>query len=137
MEAGKVARFSLLSLSPFLSHDSIERKGPIEDVPQALLRHLAAVVHVNTHDLAAVLPLARHEVEVRLVRLCRSTRRIVQALGALVMIPAILSIIARLNGRRVPGAGCTRQTVGRPGADHPVGTFDSVGTVDTARAVTG
>lgn len=144
LEAGKMNRFSPLFFFPlaFIFSLVLPPRGrgfarSVETLLSSLLRHLAAVVHVNAHDLAAVLPLARHEVEVRLIRLRSSTRRTVQALGAVIMIPAILSVVTRLDGRRVPGAGRARQTVGRPGTDHPVGPFDVIGAVYAGRAVAG
>lgn len=73
------ANRSLFPFSSLFFRDSIERMDSPDRsrLSSGLLRHLAAVVHVNAHDFAAVLPLARHEVEIRLVRLCSSARRIV------------------------------------------------------------
>lgn len=95
-----------------------------------LFRHLAAVIHVNAHDFAAVLSLTGHEVEVRLVRLGDRVAGRVQAPGAPVVIPAVLCVITGLNGRRVPGAGRPWQTVRRSRPDHPIRT-----TVNTVVAV--
>lgn len=94
-----------------------------------LFWHLVAVIHVNAHDLAAVLSLAGHEVEVRLIRLSRRARRIVHALGTPVMVPAILRIVTVLDRRRVSGTGRAWKTVSRPGSDHPVGPLDRVSAV--------
>lgn len=105
--------------------------------PPLFIRHLIAVINVNAHDLAAVLPLAGHEVEVRLIRLGRRAHRIVHALRAPVMVPTVLRVVTVLDRCRVSGTGRAWETVGRPGSDHSIGPLDRVGTIHTSHAVAG
>lgn len=94
-----------------------------------LFRHLGAVVHVNAYDFATVLPLARHEVKVRLVRLSRDAAAATasgraQVLRALILLPAILGVIARLDRGGMPSTRRSWKTVRSSWSHHPVRAVD-------------
>lgn len=94
---------------------------------KGLLWRLATVIHVNAHDFPAVFALTGHKIKVWLIGLSGNAAGVVRVvLRSLIMIPAILGVVARLNGRGVPSSRGTRQTVSRTGPYHPRRALDGV-----------
>lgn len=95
---------------------------------------VVGVVDVDAHDLAAVLALAGHEVE---VRLGLQGAGVVAAGGLLPVarhVPPVLGVVALVDGpgppvghaRGVPGSGRPGQAVGRPRTRDHAGTIATV-----------